>query len=273
MKMLLLSALLILALNACMYKAEIHQAPQGNIEDFEEGIDVDFPWYSTNEVKKIKAELNVDIPAEKPPERVRKDARNREVSKLKNALLDREETAKRVDLTVKNMVKYASFTLRKKGLTVKAQEIETEYNDYYQNYAYRFAIGALQNIGDHPPMWDWLDKLEKELRAALGDWIMKVTRLEDLRTFNYGIVIVLQPGGDERTSPPTMISKLDYSQHFVPFAGVLSYWTAWGICTGATWGAGAITFICSPVGMIAERVMVLKIAPDLSDEIWERANN
>ena len=238
------------------------------MEDGEDGED----WYTPQDQKQIKDELNVDIPVAKPPLKLDKTEQKEVVLDVKSSLLDRVETAKKVDKSAQNIVRLAAFVLRKKGFHNEAVEIEQEFTQFYKNYTYHYAIGALQDIGDHPPMWEWLDKLEKKLRSMLGDFVMMVTRLEDLRTFNYAVPIVLHPDGDIRTDPVTLITKLDYKEHFVPFAGALSYWTAWGVCTGATWGMGAVVFICSPIGMIAERVMEVRIAPDLSDKIWERYN-
>jgi hypothetical protein len=241
--------------------------------DIEQGVDIDVPWFTKVEQTKIKAELSVEIPPTKPPLNLDKTERKEVILDVKNTLSDRVETAKKVDKSLQNMVRLATFTLRKKGYYEEATRIEQEYSERYSNYTFSHAIGAVQDIGDHPPMWEWLDKLEKDLRALLGDFVMQVTRLEDLKVFNYSIPIVLHPDGDIRTEPPTLITKLDYKQHFVPFAGALGYWTAWGVCTGATWGLGAVIFICSPVGMVAERVVETRIAPDLSDKIWERYND
>jgi hypothetical protein len=242
------------------------------LTDFEAGIDIDIPWFSKDDVAKIKDETNINVPAEKPPLELDKEERKEVIIDLKSSLIDRVDTAKKVDKSVQNMVRLSVFMLRKKGFYEEAKKIEDEYSQIYTNYTFNHAVGLIQDIGDHPPMWQWLDDLEKKLRELLGDFVMKVTRLEDLRTFNYTIPIVLHPDGDTRTDPPTLISKLDYKQHFVPFAGALSYWTAWSVCTGATWGMGAVVFICSPIGMVAERVVVTKIAPDLSDKIWDRYN-
>ena len=250
-----------------------HRHNDGELGDLEEGVDLSYAWYSPQDQKGIKDELNVSIPNEKPPLSLEKLERKEVILGVKTALSDRVETAKKVDKSAQNMIRLAGFMLRKKGFYEKASEIETIYANTYQNYTYMYALGGVQDIGDHPPMWEWLDKLEKDLRNLLGDFIMRVTRLEDLRTFNYAIPIVMHPDGDTRTDPVTLITKLDYKQHFVPFAGALGYWTAWGVCTGATWGLGAVVFICSPIGMIAERVIEQRIAPDMADKIWERYNN
>lgn len=244
-----------------------------DILDFERGIDINVPWFNKDQQKQIKDELGVDIPAEKPPLKLDETERNEVILDVKTGLLDRVETAKNVDKSLQTMVRLAAFTLRKKGFYDEAKRIEDEYGQYYSQYTFNHVIGLVQDIGDHPPMWEWLDQLEKSLRERLGDFVMQVTRLEDLRTFNYALPIVLHPEGDIRQIPPTIITKLDYKQHFVPFAGALSYWTAWGVCTGATWGLGAVVFICSPIGMIAERVVEEKIAPEMSDKIWDRYNN
>ncbi len=261
-------------INACYYETKIltQSTPEKQDDiDFENGVALNDLWYKPEEIKQIKDELNISLPTHQPHQRMDKNERKTSVLSVKEALETKVETAKKIDRASENMVKFASFLLKQKGKPQIAAEIEAEYLDNYQNYTYLYAIGAVKDIGDHPPMWEWLDKLEKKLRAELGDFIMQASRLDDLRVFNYAIPIVLQPAGDERFDPPVLISKLDYKQHFVPFAGALSYWVTWGVCVGATYGAGML-FLCTPAGLIAERVMENRIAPDLSDRIWERAN-
>jgi hypothetical protein len=262
-------------IQSCLYKTEIRPTTQYITEDtvdYEAGVDASVPWFKASEIKKIKEELNITVPAEKPADPVEKEERKEIIKDLKIALSDKVETAKKVDKVTENMIKLAVFSLKQKGYDQEAADIEQEYLDNYQNYTYLYAIGSVGAIGDHPPMWEWLDKVEKRLREKLGDFIMKVTRLEDLKTLNYGIPVVLQPGGDERFDPMVLFTKKDYSEHFIPFSGVISYWITWGVCVGATFGAGAVTFICSPIGMLAERVVVTRVAPPLSDKIWDRAN-
>lgn len=276
MKKLIAAILPALIINACYYKTEVTNIePKGHDEetiDFESGLPETGLWHKPDTIKKIKDELNITLPVNAPSEKLDKNDRKAIIISLKDALENKVETAKKIDKATENMVKLAVFHLKLKGYIEEAKEIEDEYLGRYQNYTYLYAIGATQDIGDHPPMWEWLDKLEKDLREKLGDFVMQVTRLEDMRTFNYGIPVVLQPAGDERFDPPVLISKLDYSQHFIPLSGALSYWVTWGACVGATWGAGAVTFICAPMGMIVERVVETKIAPPLSDKIWENAN-
>jgi hypothetical protein len=272
MKPFLFALMAMTVTNGCRYDIKTYQtSPVPDEPDFEQGVDMDIPWHSPTEIAQIKTELGINLPTENPLSKSLKSDRKELVMNVKSMLTDRLETAKKVDKATKNIVKLAVLILRRKGFTDKADEIEQEYK-VYNNFTYMYAIGAFNDIGDHPPMWEWLDRLEKDLRERLGDFIMKATRLEDLRTFNYGLPIVLQPAGDERTNPATVISLDDYAQHFIPFSGCLSYWTAWGICTGATWGIGAIVFICSPIGMITERIVVTKIAPDLANNIWNEAN-
>lgn len=276
MKALFVAFFCSLVVHSCYQETNInHIQPKPDTdhsENLEDGIDTNVEWFKPEEIKEIKSQLNITIPTEKPTLKLDTEERKEVILSFKNGLEDRLELAKKTDKALNNAIKYAVFTLKRKGLDDKAKQIETEYLERYRNFAFQFALGSLSDIGDHPPLWIWLDVVEKELRAALGDVVMKTTRLEDLRTFNYGLPIVLSPAGDERFDPPVMISKLDYKQHFVPFAGILGYWTAWGVCTGATYGAGSITFICSPIGSICERVIKNKIAPPMSDSIWDSAN-
>lgn len=54
--------------------------------------------------------------------------------------------------------------------------------------------------------------------------------------------------------------------------GVTSYWLAYWGCTAGTMGMGALVMICTPVGMLTERLVLVRIAPRLSDRLWDRFN-
>ena len=66
--------------------------------------------------------------------------------------------------------------------------------------------------------------------------------------------------------------KAEYAKHFVPLSGVTTYWSVQTACSIGTSGIGML-LVCQVASLAAEKVMVKKIAPKISDKIYDRANS
>lgn len=174
------------------------------------------------------------------------------------------------DTALGRMVNLASWHLKRAGENKASKLIVDEYRANFDGY-FASKITA-KGIGDHAPLSQWLAKWYDKLEAKFGKRFMEITRLKDLKTFNYGIPVVFSPRGESREEPLIPWDRQDYVDHFVPFAGAVSYWAAWGACTAGTWGLGWVTFVCSYAGWAAEYVVMNEIAPGLGAKIWDRYN-
>lgn len=208
----------------------------------------------------IKKEFSIDLD-------LTNDQLTQNEARLEYELGDFDVLAKRGDETVAVLVRLSVFVLRLKGHRELANEIEHTHANRFMHQ-----LSRLGKLGDHEPYSQWLAETYQKIEAKLGKRICELLHLDDINIVNFAIPVVFQPRGDERNGKPLPWGIEEYAAHFVPFGGVVGYWSAWSICTGATWGAGAIVFICTPTGMLTERVTVNRIAPPISDRIYNRYN-
>jgi hypothetical protein len=168
-----------------------------------------------------------------------------------------------IDASVDAMVRLGLSELRAKGFDSEANSLEIQYVLTYAGFLsnpFRYS-----QIGDHAPWSEWLVGFYKILVSKLGQTLVNLLHLDDLNIFNYAVTVVFDP-----TNKAWDIDE--YRAHYVPLAGVVSYWITYATCTAATWSAGAVFLVCTPVGMAAERVTVKRIAPRMSDRVYRRRN-
>lgn len=181
-------------------------------------------------------------------------------------------TAILADQALLNAVLTATHILKLKGHYDLAEEITFEYDNYYRQSFLNLYLG-FKEIGDHPPVFEWLETVHKKVHDALGDFLCKYFRLHDIFILNHANVVFF----------PKMAKDLkDYKDHFAGhpilgffwehhgFAGVVTYWIVNGVCIGATYGAGAIPLLCGPIAGVAERIMDKRIAPPIAETIYKR---
>lgn len=186
---------------------------------------------------------------------------------------DNLKAAEFTDEAISNLLSKADVILRSKGFDDVANEIQSEYMLVYSGAATRQILG-INEIGDHPPLSEWLKKVHDKIHDVLGDFLCKQFHFHDLMILNYGLPV---------TFKPSKYVLKDYLDHFAGHliwgwfwehhgvAGVITYWVIDGACMGATYGLGIVTFVCGPVASLAENVMDKSIAPPVGQRIWERA--
>ena len=195
---------------------------------------------------------------------------------IKNSYFkDRETIAKNADKTLESILFKAKEVLISMGHDNAALEIESEYNLYYKNSFYNNYIIGNKEIGDHPPLSEWLDKVHLKIEDTIGKMLCDFFHFHDIFILNYGIPVILNPD---------VVDLEDYKDHFAGHliwgffwehhgvAGVFSYWAVYGACVAVTFGGGAAPFVCGPVAQYAEHLMDKHISPRLAARIWNRAN-
>lgn len=186
-----------------------------------------------------------------------------------------EVQAERTVVALDMMIKLGCFHAKRIGKPEVCDDIVTSWDGYWRGQFYVHFAGVSKDLGDHRPYSIYLELVTGLLKEALGDWLFTALHLDDLDIFNYGLPVTFSPYAyapwcKETTDKPC---GEEYGLHATPVFGVTSYWAAWGACTGATWGMGAIAFLCAPVGMVAERLTLETWAPKLSVKIWTRNNH
>ena len=211
--------------------------------------------------------------------RAYRDVKNRiDVDELTREIGERLERsdfdrAALIDQALFNMIQKVHGVLVAEGHTALAATIKAEYEATYKMALTRGLFGTLE-LGDHPPMSTWLDSVHERIHDALGDFLCKYFRFHDIYILNHGIRVIFNPKDYDLK---------DYKDHFAGHliwgyfwehhgvAGVVSFWVVQGVCTGATWGLGLVTFVCTPIASLAEHVVDKHVAPPIAEAIWQRA--
>lgn len=190
--------------------------------------------------------------------------------KLEGNVFDRAEL---IEDTLDKMMEKIHTVLMAEGHDKLANDIAYEYEQFYQKALTRHLLG-FDEIGDHPPMSEWLSDVHDRIHEALGDMICQYFHFHDIFIINYGLPVVFRP---------EFYDLKDYKDHFAGHliwgwwwehhgvAGVVAFWLVDGTCIAASYGLGVITFVCSPIATLAENVMDKHIAPPIAQRIWERA--
>lgn len=173
------------------------------------------------------------------------------------------------------IVRQSVNVLNHYGHEIKAKKIEAEYERFYKNgFAQKFT-GA-KEIGDHPPMSEWVTKAHETIENALGLFLCKYFHLHDMYVLNYGIPTIFKPN---------MYVQKDYmdafSGHLIwgyfwehhGVTGIVTYWLVNTACTMGTSGLGIVAFICGPMSGWAETGMDKYIAPPVGRKLWTKAHS
>lgn len=181
---------------------------------------------------------------------------------------DQMAMAYRTDAALGSMVKLAVWKLRSIGKSKEANRIEDQWENTHKGSLTRYTqklLGGAEDIGDYKPLSEWLANLYKELEKILGKVTMNLLHLDDINTANYTIPVVFAMTkvlGDVKIDAP------EYKKHFVPFSGVVGYWSVWITCEVVTYGSGWF-IICTPAGTASRYVMVNYVSPRFSDDWWK----
>ncbi len=166
------------------------------------------------------------------------------------------------------LVAESARILRADGDEADAVRLETEWRDHYSGY---FIAGLdILDVGDFAPLNVWFADTYKHLRDRFGSRISTFRILDDLNTLNYTIPVVFQPRGNQRTNETWDANE--YRMHFVPFAGVVTYWGTYGGCELAFRARPEINKYCKRAANLLSRGMVQFVAPKLADRLYKRAN-
>lgn len=190
------------------------------------------------------------------------------------------------------LIASAARILRDMNRPNTAAQVENEWADRREGF---FKSGLLEDVGDHTALSEYLTALYVLLEIEMGDAKLHSLHLDDLMTFNYGIPVVFHPQSgykwclDTIASNPDDTCRAEYSRHFAGTAWrifpdpnakfvhdglfpAVVYWVGFGACEAFTSG-GTWTYICSPAAAISEEFAERFIAPFLSNDLYDAANN
>jgi hypothetical protein len=158
--------------------------------------------------------------------------------------------------------------LRKEGFHEDARQIQSEWSQTYSLYF--FSSYMVMDLGDHAPLVPWLAKVMNKIEKKIGRPIMQRTRIYDLKVINYGIPVTFTPGGERKTG--LAWGQTEYGKHFIPLAGVVTYWTSRIACKQLAANQPIVSMFCKTIAGIAEKIVVKRVAPRMSSSIYMQAN-
>lgn len=228
--------------------------------------------FTSEEIDILRAELGEEAVSQldKATNQVMsEDYKDRTQKDIEIDLSNPEAYAQRTDRMVELWTRYAAWVFERKGLRYLGDEIQWQYNQYYRGYMYRSMIYGMKDVGDHPPLSQWIADWYERLEDMLGQRTCELLHLDDIKIVNYTVPVVFQICGDKRFPPAPVVfwGADEYKLHFVPFGGVLGYWGTWGACTAMTFGAG-VALACTPIAMLVEKAVVEFVAPPISDKLY-----
>ncbi len=162
------------------------------------------------------------------------------------------------------MVSRGIFELRSEGDDNLATDLEQEYDSIPRPTA---SYETLE-LGDHEPLSPYLDRLYLVLVERLGSERVRSLHLDDLKIANYAIPVAFQPCGDRRNGETW--SQKEYQLHFVPLSGAVTYWTTFSTCSSGSWGP-ITDLLCTSAAELARQEMEIDLAPAISDELYQQA--
>jgi hypothetical protein len=150
---------------------------------------------------------------------------------------------KRLHITLDVLIRTACKQLVVSGHSSEAQEILDGWESQWSHYVSRITP---RDLGDHAPLSKWLSVIYIVLDTLLTTTVMENLHLDDIHILNYAIPVVFSPCDPEW-------DKREYKLHFVPFAGVVTYWAVWAGCI--TLSQGATVSLCTTIGSTSECLM------------------
>ncbi len=187
---------------------------------------------------------------------------------------DPVKMAELTETALQNLLSRADGVLRNMGHDELADQIFFEYDTYYRGAIVNKAMG-IKEIGDHPPLSEWLDTIHTKIEEAIGQFFCDFFHFHDIFIINHALPVVFNP---------SKYQLKDYLDHFSGhliwgfwwehhgLAGVITYWTVEVICSVSTGGVGLAVFACGPIAGLAEHLMDKRIAPPIGKRIWQRYN-
>jgi hypothetical protein len=163
--------------------------------------------------------------------------------------------------------------LRTNGDGGLARKYEGEWEQKFST-EFTSGIDAL-DLGDHKPLSQWLANFYDKLEERLGRTVIRQGLLGDIYLMNFAIPITFAPKGTWRTAETPNRDWVEYRKHFIPFANVVTYWAVNIACNkimkGQDMGKQGQK-LCSKVAEKLRFVMGRRIAPKISDFIFNKAN-
>lgn len=200
--------------------------------------------------------------------------RDAEIARVRQGLESgrRVEIARTTERAIGNWVHTTARYYREHGYADDAAAVSDEWARFQGSLILlaemqdRGLVGTREVPEIFNPLSGFLADWYHAFKDTFGEQVTHLMRIDDIQVLNYAIPVVFSLDGVLDDDGIDMDSDT-YEVYFIPFAGVVAYWSVWGVCEGFTFGTGWV-FLCEPAGSLAERITVRRIAPQISDRMF-----
>lgn len=162
----------------------------------------------------------------------------------------------------------------------EAQELLQQWGDdngvsqFQMAFAYQTEMAfAKDDLGDHAPLFAWLEKYILKLEDKYGALISKLPIVVNIRTINFALPVVFTPASS-KWQLAGQDNRIEYRKHFIPFANLITYYGSLYACNVVTVKSGMpqLKKLCKKAAEKLQFVMGRYIAAHISDFIFKIAN-
>jgi hypothetical protein len=201
------------------------------------------------------------------------DARNEFVTDLKNKDFE-SITHQGMDYAIQELAAYVATQYNDQAMSA---DLLNQWNAASSANFADLVTAELSNkdLGDHPPLFPWLNDYIAKLADKYGSSIVyALPIIKDIQTLNFAIPVVFSPRGG-KWEVNGVDSRIEYRKHFIPFANIITYYVTLYGCKYEIkkHGMEDLKKICSQAATKLEFYMGRYIAPVVSDWIFKEANS
>lgn len=145
-----------------------------------------------------------------------------------------------------------------------------ELREIFQNKILEIKLG--KDLGDHSPLIPAFEDFLVRMSERYGAIIFSLPYVQDLRTLNFAIAVVLKPAGGN-WAQPGVDARIEYRKHFIPFANIITYYASFYGCKyiAQRQGISRADRLCRQAAERLRFVMGRHLAPVISDFIFRSA--
>ncbi len=137
-------------------------------------------------------------------------------------------------------------------------------------------VTTSRDLGDHAPLFPWLQAFIKQLADKYGTIIYSLPIVKDITTLNFAIPVVFSPRGNWQVQGANTYdaNRIEYRKHFIPFANIVTYYVVLYGCKYllAREGMSQMKQICPKAATKLQFLMGRYVAPPVSDWIFQQGN-
>ena len=150
-----------------------------------------------------------------------------------------------------------------------AQELMSQWQHSQARF---FSVASLQDLGDHDPLFPWVEKFFTKMADKYGDIIYTLPYVKDIRDLNFAIPVSFNPKGKWQSA--TGNNRVEYRKHFIPFANIVTYYVSLYSCNAVVTSKGMpnLKKLCQYAADKLKWVMGRYIAPAIADFIFKESN-